>query len=95
MYRQHSSNEIGARKGLSAVKSRLSRIRSGWYSKQVFVAYQIAVKASLDQISGRPKKVLFGASTLRMRKAIFVLKCGRRRFSDRIILFFSAWMGWL
>lgn len=33
-YRQHELNEVGANKGVDAFKSRLSKLRSGWYFDQ-------------------------------------------------------------
>lgn len=34
-YRQHSSNQIGANRGLSAARRRLAQVRDGWYFDQV------------------------------------------------------------
>jgi rhamnosyltransferase len=97
-YRQHGSNEIGARSGVGAVRRRLDLIRQGWYSRQVAAA--LALAGSLAPANRTLER--FGALLARGRSPIrrlrlmcLVVSDGRRRLSDRLILGASALAGWI
>lgn len=97
-YRQHDGNEIGSRGGMSAITRRLDLIRSGWYRRQVFAAAEIHVLANAEaNVVSRMIGTLRAQDSLarRVKVAWFCLRNGRRRFSDRAVLVFSATVGWL
>jgi rhamnosyltransferase len=101
-YRQHLGNEIGARVGLAAIGRRLSLIRSGWYRRQVEIASQIyrmaggnevtAVRICRQFVAEAPKGA--GISG-RVARTLLLLRHGRRRFSDRVILAVACLLGHL
>lgn len=97
-YRQHEGNEIGSRVGYSAIKKRFFLIRSRWYLRQVQAAsliYRLADGKDNDAL--RLIELLSENSTIIRRISLFhlVLKRGRRRLTDRIVLAISSIFGWL
>jgi rhamnosyltransferase len=99
-YRQHETNEIGARGSQSAVASRLELIRSGWYARQLQAAAKIygdaggcepIVTGTADFISA-PHQRSWRARLAGLR---LVLVHGRRRLRDRLVLAASALAGWI
>lgn len=98
-YRQHASNEIGARSG-SGFLRRLSLIREGWYADQIAKACAAYVTAG-----GADTNVLhlitdLGQGHMRgrlasMRLALHLLRDGRRRVFDRAVLFVAALQRWI
>jgi len=97
-YRQHSSNDIGARKGFLGVSKRISLIRSGWYRNQLILAMSI-----YEAAGGEDHKIIKFISKFKSRPSflkklsigIFLLAHSRRRFSDRAVLFFASIFGWI
>jgi rhamnosyltransferase len=99
LYRQHGGNETGSRVGLSAYLKRFSMIKSGWYKKQIDSAIDIINIVAISKSSGmlqfesrfkspnNPKR--------RVMLAVLLLKSGRRRISDRLVLALSAVMGYI
>ena len=99
-YRQHGGNDIGARGGLAGLTRRLGMIRSGWYAEQVAKASRTYVSAggsdstALDLVQqleigkarGLPASLVLG---------IRLLRDGRRRVSDRAVLFVAAMARWI
>ena len=100
-YRQHGSNEIGARSGWRAVERRLRLVRDGWYRRQVVAASRLCMTAgSADPIAASLARMLLkppgGRSAFeRMRLARALLESGRRRAGDRLMLAWAAGAGWL
>jgi rhamnosyltransferase len=101
-YRQHRSNEIGARHGLAAFKRRVELIRSGWFRCQVVAASRIYLLAGgTDPIAfAIARQFAEGAKPTanwarRVMLATEVVVAGRRRLLDRLILAFAATAGWL
>lgn len=97
-YRQHISNETGARGSIEAVKSRLSLIASGWYKRQIEVALEIS-KLTTRKIKNLEEFENIFARTGSFRRRLilarfFILK-GRRKTTDRLALVFSALLGWI
>lgn len=98
-YRQHASNEIGARGSWNAVVKRWSKISNGWYKKQIIAAcaiYRCAKSASdtSDCIEGFSH--LLGSETSignQLKKAIFIARNGRRKTTDRCVLVVAALLG--
>lgn len=97
-YRQHTSNDTGARGSVRAVKSRLSLIASGWYKRQIEVALEIS-KLSTTKVANLEEfeKIFTRTGSLYRRLILakfFILK-GRRKTTDRLVLVFSALLGWI
>lgn len=99
-YRQHASNEIGARGGMAAALHRLRRIRNGWFRQQV----EAAIDAYVAYNQGNPIVERFhhllSPSTprnlrRRFRMATLLSRHSRRRASDRMVLVVAALLGWL
>jgi rhamnosyltransferase len=88
-YRQHASNDTGARLSFSGLARRLRLVRSGWYADQVA---SIRAVLSFAGIAGDGKEF---NDLGRARRALILLRTGRRRFSDRLVLFLSVILGLL
>jgi len=97
-YRQHGGNEIGARGGASAMLRRLSLIRNGWYARQIHAAVEIArlshdnsgLFSTFCKLYHRRKSVI-----RRVALGMFLLRHGRRKMVDRMVLAFAAAMQWI
>ncbi|CAA0118115.1 glycosyltransferase [Zhongshania aliphaticivorans] len=98
-YRQHSGNDTGARAALVGIRKRMNLIRNGWYADQV--QQVIAVVSVLKE-----SKKVFPEDFLlvwnlpdgifrRFHLAMILLKRGRRRRTDRVVLAISSILGWL
>lgn len=82
-YRQHADNVVGANTGFKAIKARLSKLRQGWYIKQI-----ILIAESLGYQNSEP---IYKISRLnifdRLYMAMFAYRF-RRRFRDRLAFAF-------
>ena len=97
-YRQHGANEIGARSGDGAFRRRVDLIRSGWYARQVATALSLAsALAPSNTAVNRFRAVFDAAPSLARRAALarLLMREGRRRLSDRIVLGVAALAGWI
>ena len=97
-YRQHGSNEIGARGSLQAILHRLGMLKSGWYTAQVKAAsnlYRLANGANITALS--LSKLMDSRPSLRRSTLLSfkLLRYSRRRLIDRGVLAVIALMGWL
>ncbi len=96
-YHQHAGNDTGARGSMAGVARRLDLIRSGWYERQVdaVVAVVRHVNPSDPNASRwhelRSKTTPAGWAS----RLVFVLRHGRRRLSDRVILGLAVLTGHL
>lgn len=99
-YRQHGGNDIGARGGLAGLLRRLRMIRSGWYAEQVARACRTYVAAGgcdpaalalVQQLARGEERGLAASICLAFR----LLRDGRRRASDRAVLFVAAVARWI
>lgn len=99
MYRQHISNDTGARYfGFDSISKRLSLIRNGWYKGQVSLAFTLfSCSGGSNELISKIKNVFLMKRSLRrsISLAAFVLFYGRRRFSDRLVIIFSIIFGWV
>jgi rhamnosyltransferase len=96
-YRQHGANEIGARSGRGSLRKRLALIRDGWFKKQIGAALALAVQlAPTDPDLTHFRRVFEAQDSLarRLRMAGITVGRGRRRAIDRLVLAFSAIVGW-
>lgn len=97
-YRQHAGNEIGSRGTGAAVLRRFAKIRSGWYRKEVSRIAGLYV--SMDEISGgvaRDLALVFSGNVRagRFRRALYLIRWGRRSYVDRIVQVVAALLDWL
>ena len=96
-YRQHSGNELGGRGSFAGISKRWGMLRSGWYLKQVDAVAGVIVgtggAASIaDFLQRRPP-----THTL-SKRAIWVtmlLRVGRRKPADRLVLGVAALLGYV
>jgi rhamnosyltransferase len=97
MYRQHESNDTGARSSFSGIASRLSKIRNGWYAGQVRIIHQAVQSLDPRVIPADFEQAYQRRDGFARRIALFrlLIKRGRRRRSDRLILGASALLGWI
>ncbi len=63
-YRQHDSNEIGANRGLNAIKARLARVLSGQYRNDIL---------SIAKVVDAPSRIMFALTRLSLRDRIWLL----------------------
>lgn len=97
-YRQHASNDTGARKSIAGLRKRLTRICSGWYSGQLHAITEMCLMANptnrvvstWNTIFSRPK-----SWARRIRIATFCFHSGRRDALDNAALISSALLGWI
>jgi rhamnosyltransferase len=97
-YRQHASNDTGARISLSGIRKRLSLLNNGWYLRQLFAIAELCFTAAPScPIIAKWHRTLFQPrGCLRTcRIAWFCLRGGRRRISDRIILVGAVLADWV
>lgn len=97
LYRQHGSNDIGAKSTLNGIRSRIARIKSGWYSERILHVYRFSQFADMDAVNlkefslkvSNSKKSIAGRLSF---LALLALK-SRRKFSDRLITTISEVFG--
>lgn len=98
-YRQHDSNDTGARIGFSAFIKRFSKIKSGWYKNQIDIALNISnsVTSNKSNFFRRFESQFRATDSIKRRiiLAVIFLLFGRRRFADKFILAFSAIFGYI
>jgi rhamnosyltransferase len=97
-YRQHASNDTGARGSWTAVRRRLGLIRSGWYRAQLeAIATVCAAAAPGNPLVLEWNSLLADKTGLgrRWRIARFCLSTGRRRRLDNAALVLAAVTGWI
>lgn len=98
-YRQHAGNDTGARSDTGGMRKRLALIRSGWYSTQTRAIARLCVSASGGSAPGAVRYLckLDAPRNWRGRLALcaFVLRHGRRRRLDRLVLAWAALAGYL
>lgn len=81
LYRQHDYNRIGANKGLRAIHSRLSMIKTGWYYTEIQKIWNLVGQDLPNLVPQRLTTPIFPRS--------FILRHGlqiRRRLRDRLFL---------
>jgi rhamnosyltransferase len=97
-YRQHESNDTGARKGIESIKNRVNLIANGWYKNQIGLAIQIAQIASGNHANLSYIADLYSEKDSirrRINLMIFVLMNGRRKLSDRFVLIIAGALRWI
>jgi rhamnosyltransferase len=98
IYRQHASNDTGARRSSHGIRRRLSLVRDGWYAKQVSSIVSICYKAAPEKrLIEEFYKILNAPRSLHrnIRLFLFCLRGGRRRHTDNVVLLVACLVGWL
>ena len=97
-YRQHESNDTGARSSLGGIGKRLKLIRSGWYANQVALISRMCAAANPSSPVITGWRSIFNAPrswSRRIRIARFCVRGGRRGATDNCIVLIAAVLGWL
>lgn len=98
MYRQHESNDTGARRSLRGIAKRFTLIKKGWYSVQLFAIAELCFAAAPTNKNIEAwHSILLAPPGFRRRLQIvrYCLRGGRRRRRDTTILIFAALAGWI
>ncbi len=96
-YRQHGLNDTGARWAFAGVRKRVSLMKNGWYRAQISGVVQIVRALNSVQLPTDFLKIWYAPSGVLRRLALarVLLRRGRRRRVDRVVLSVVALMGWL
>jgi rhamnosyltransferase len=97
-YRQHGSNDTGARSSFQGLKKRLTLIRSGWYRRQLEAIVDLCWAAAPDNVTVCAwRSLLYKEDGWQRRLGMitFCLGRGRRRMGDKLILVAAALAGWM
>jgi len=98
LYRQHESNDTGARSSATGALMRFNRIRSGWYARQLAGIATLCNTASPENsVISTWNRIITAPPSLKRRLSMirFLIRGGRRRINDRIVLILSAAAGWI
>lgn len=97
-YRQHESNDTGAKSSLGGIRKRLLLIRSGWYAEQVGLISRLCASANPSSPVIAAWQAIVDAPRSwprRIRIAKFCVRGGRRGAADNCIVVIAAVLGWL
>lgn len=97
-YRQHGFNDTGARGSLGAVSARLKLISEGWYKEQINIAVNIWRCTGNRSLLIKNFSLVFLSQNSIGRKIklfSFIVKYGRRKSIDRVVMAMSALLGWI
>lgn len=96
-YRQHEGNDTGARNALAGIIKRIHLIRGGWYSAQVREIIAVASTLCAEVIPDDFISVWIREDSVQRRLSLawILLRRGRRRLLDRIVLALSSLLGWI
>lgn len=98
LYRQHASNDTGARTSIRGVLSRLLLVRSGWYTTQLSLLTSICLEAAPNNPDVKTLHNLLSAPPSLSRKLSLIALClngGRRRRTDNLVLIGTCLLGWI
>lgn len=89
-YRQHSLNQVGANRGISAKLKRFKMVKSRWYRAETIKIISILnIKAKYDF-----SPLLFNRSYINNIKLLFYVSKFRRKFKDKLfflVMFLFDW----
>jgi rhamnosyltransferase len=91
-YRQHSSNDTGAKSSFSGARRRLSLIFSGWYGRQIAAVGHVL---SVSGIVGSDWQGNAWRTKPRIGRFLWLMRNGRRKMSDRVVLAVSGFFGFV
>lgn len=97
-YRQHASNDTGAKNSFTGVYKRYLLIKSGWYAREISGILEICIVAAPHDdrvgrwawIMRKPRSFMRNA-----RVAQFCIQGGRRRWLDNSVLILAGLAGWV
>lgn len=94
-YRQHATNELGARSALAGVMRRWGLIRSGWYRTQIEAVSAAIVGVGRAEAIAVFLQLQASRTSLRGRLDWLLLlgRHGRRKSADRLVLVAAALAG--
>lgn len=98
IYRQHTSNDTGARSSATGIRTRLLKIRSGWYAEQLKLVSKICALAAPESalvstwmnLLNAPKGIFRTFNLIR-----FCFTSGRRSAIDKMVLVFACICQWI
>jgi rhamnosyltransferase len=97
-YRQHETNDTGARRSFTGITRRIALLQNGWYRTQISgIADLCAAAAPRNATIAAWRLMLSEPPGWGRRLAItrFCMNGGRRRTMDRAIVALAALAGWL
>lgn len=97
-YRQHATNDTGARGTLQGVIKRLARIRDGWYGVQlraIAAACTVAAPANMTVVTWHRRLTQPRGVRRALGLARFCAAGGRRRARDNAMVVLAAVCGWI
>ena len=83
-YRQHNSNEIGGRRSWRGFLFRAEKLISGWYTKQLLIAYTLHKGIKQKDSSLNRTTKISGLDLLRL--CYLCIRYGRRSIRDKITI---------
>ncbi len=97
-YRQHETNDTGARASISGIIKRFKLLKRGWYRRQLLAICNLCraanqhdpVVATWHELLALPR-----SASRKLRMIQFCLRAGRRRCSDNAILVGAISAGWV
>lgn len=95
-YRQHSSNDTGAKNSISSIYKRLKLLFSGWYKNQVSISTNISIFISRNNLLIKKFGDIFNCPdsiNRRYKLCKFIFNNGRRKKLENLILIFFAVIG--
>lgn len=98
LYRQHASNDTGARTSIRGLKGRFVSIKSGWYANQLSLIASICYQAAPENLYVKKLNQLLHARPSFSRRLSLAFLCvsgGRRRRIDNFVLIIAILIGWI
>jgi len=90
LYRQHSSNVIGANVGFKALVSRLTKIKSGWYKKEIIKILRVVLDINQSKEILEIYGLLLHMDIWSRFRLFRYLINGRRKFTESLLLAFTV-----
>lgn len=97
-YLQHDNNVAGAKLDLAGIFKRLKLISSGWYKNQIILATNISIAAGSSSDTVHKVHTLMNNDQTKVSRfftAVLFFKHGRRKLSDRVVLYISRILGYI
>jgi len=88
LYRQHSTNVVGARIGLGAILKRFDLIREGWVYHQIQAVIDLVERCSPIVDADKIRDTISQPSLMNRVRLCFMARHLRRKFADRCFMIF-------
>lgn len=98
IYRQHASNDTGARGSARSILKRLRLVQNGWYAAQLRIICALCSTAAPDNetvAAWRSALQLPRGLRRRARLAYLCMRAGRRRMRDNMVVVAACLAGWI